>query len=442
MQYDDFIKKEKFVKMKRYLITAVLIIFSASVFSQVTANKELKGLINSSFSYHPRVKEALNQIEIAQQGLNLAKTNLPDVDGEASYTYIQPKITLPFPINGETVNFQFAPVNAYDAHVGANYVLLDFGRLKAAIDKSKSNLKYSIDNVENVQTQLASQVSTVYYNIIYLRKAITVEDSVLNYLNSNKKIAQDRLNNGDAIKLDVLNIQSQIDAEQNHRADLVNNLQKQITLLQYTSGITNVSDTAFDFTVPIQPTTDALAAAQTSVPDFILAQDRVEQAKADLAIAKLTGKPSLTAGANLGVKNGYVPDVNQPRFNYAAGVTLKVPIYHAKTKKQISIAESQVKQTQLSQETLSNEYEKNIEQALTDIKTNTEKINNMQSQIQTAVSAEQIAASRYLNGIGLNKDITDAAVNLERAQLTQLQYEYQLCLAKVEFARLTGVKYW
>ena len=66
----------------------------------------------------------------------------------------------------------------------------------------------------------------------------------------------------------------------------------------------------------------------------------------------------------------------------------------------------------------------------------------MQSQIQTAASAEQIASSRYLNGIGLNKDITDAAVNLERAQLTQLQYEYQLCLAKVEFARLTGVKYW
>jgi len=91
---NDLLRKKKFIHMKRYLVTAVLIIFSASAFSQETANKELKGLINSSFSYHPRVKEALNQIEIAQQGLNLAKTNLPDVDGEASYTYIQPKITL------------------------------------------------------------------------------------------------------------------------------------------------------------------------------------------------------------------------------------------------------------------------------------------------------------------------------------------------------------
>lgn len=428
--------------MKKYLITSALIIFSITTFSQVTPNDELKGLIDASFSYYPKVKEATNQIEIAQEGLDLAKTNLPEVDGDASYTYIQPKITLPFPINGETVNFQFAPVNAYDAHVGANYMLLDFGRLKASIDKAKSNLKYSIDNVQNVQTQLASNVSTVYYNIVYLKKAITVEDSVLNFLNSNKRIAQDRLNNGDAIKLDVLNIQAQIDAEQNHREDLLNNLQKQITLLQYTSGNTNVSDTSFDFSIAVQPTSDALVTAQTSAPDFILAQDRVEQAKADLAISKLTSKPSLSAGANVGVKNGYVPDVNQPKFNYNAGVTLRVPIYNAKTKKQITIAESQVKQNQLAQESLSNDYQKNIQQALTDIQTNTEKINNMQSQIETAVSAEQIASSRYLNGIGLNTDITDAAVNLERAQLTELQYEYQLCLAKIEYARLTGYKYW
>ncbi len=428
--------------MKKYFITSFLIAITLSAIAQVTTNNELKGLIDGSFSYYPRIKEALNQVEIAQQGLDLAKTNFPNIDGEASYTYIQPKITLPFPINGETVNFQFAPVNAYDAHVGANYLVLDFGRLKASIDKSKSDLKYSIDNVGNVQTQLASQVTTVYYNIIYLKKAIAVEDSVLNFLDSNKSIAQDRLKNGDAIKLDVLNLQAQIDAEQNHREDLLNNLQKQITLLQYTSGKTNVSDTTFDFTIAEQPVTDALTAAQTSAPDFILAQDRVEQAKANLSITSLNDKPSLSAGANVGVKDGYVPDVNQPRFNYAAGVTLKVPIYNAKTKKQISIAQSQIKQSQLAQETLSNDYEKNIEQSLTDIKTNAEKINNMQSQIQTALSAEQIASSRYLNGIGLNTDITDAAVNLERAQLTQLQYEYQLCLAKIEYARLTGYKYW
>ena len=133
--------------MKRYLITSVLniIYFHYQQSAQVTANNELKGLIDPSFSYYPRVKEAKNQIEIAQKRLNVAKTNLPTVDGEASYEYVQPKITLPFPVNGETVNFQFAPVNEFQCQCRCRiYCCYDFGRLKAAIDKSKSNLKYSI----------------------------------------------------------------------------------------------------------------------------------------------------------------------------------------------------------------------------------------------------------------------------------------------------------
>jgi outer membrane protein TolC len=223
---------------------------------------------------------------------------------------------------------------------------------------------------------------------------------------------------------------------------LRNGLQRQLTLLQYTVGDTSVRNGSFDFNVSVQNATDAFNVAVTSVPDFILAKDRVELAKADLAVTRLTDRPSLSVGANAGMKNGYVPNVNDLRFNYAAGVNLKIPIYNAKTKKQLAVAESQVKQNQLAQETLSNEYQKNIQQALTDIQSNTEKIKNMKPQIETTISAQQIAASRYLNGIGLNTEITDAAVNVQRARLTELQYEYQLCLAKVEYARLTGVKYW
>jgi outer membrane protein TolC len=91
---------------------------------------------------------------------------------------------------------------------------------------------------------------------------------------------------------------------------------------------------------------------------------------------------------------------------------------------------------------LSNEYQKNIQQELTDIQTTAEKLKNTQSQIENATSAVQIASSRYLNGIGLNTDVTDAATNLQRVLLTNLRYQYQLAQSKVEYARLTGFKYW
>jgi outer membrane protein TolC len=355
---------------------------------------------------------------------------------------VQPKILLPLDINGEKTNFQFAPVNNFNVNVGAEYLLFDFGRLKANVERSKTDLKYATDNVTNVQTQLASQVSTIYYNIIYFRKAVTIEDSILNYLNANKTVAENKLKNGDAIKLDVLNLQSQIDIEVNLREDLLNNLQKQITLLQYTTGNTNVASSTFDFDLPIQTAQDAFATASTNAAEFMLAQDRVQQAKASLNIVRQTDKPSVMLNGGAGVKNGYVPQVNEPRFNYAGGVSLKVPLYNGKTKKQIAVAESQVKQNQLAQETLNNEYQQNIQQALTDIQTTAEKLKNTLPQIETAKSAVQIASSRYLNGIGLNTDITDAAVNMQRVLLTNLRYQYQLATSKVEYARVTGYKYW
>jgi outer membrane protein TolC len=228
----------------------------------------------------------------------------------------------------------------------------------------------------------------------------------------------------------------------NLREDFLNNLQKQLTLLQYTTGNTNIQGNAFDFNLPIQTPEDAFASAKASAPDFLLAKDRIEQSKADLNIVKQTDKPSLALNGSAGVRNGYVPDVNQMRFNYAGGVSLKVPLYDGKTKKQIAVAETQIKQNELAEQTLNNDYQENIQQALTDIQTTTDKLKNMQSQIENARAAVQIASSRYLNGIGLNTDITDAAVNMQRILLTNLRYQYQLAQAKVEYARVTGFKYW
>jgi outer membrane protein TolC len=113
----------------------------------------------------------------------------------------------------------------------------------------------------------------------------------------------------------------------------------------------------FDFDLPIQTAQDAFVTASTNAAEFMLAQDRVQQAKASLNIVRQTDKPSIMLNGGAGVKNGYVPEVNEPRFNYAGGVSLKVPLYNGKTKKQIAVAESQVKQNQLAQETLNNEYQ-------------------------------------------------------------------------------------
>ena len=131
------------------------------------------------------------------------------------------------------------------------------------------------------------------------------------------------------------------------------------------------------------------------------------------------------------------------RFNYMAGVGFSVPIYNGgKNKQQQKLQENIIKQNEMAVESLSSNYKKDIAQAMTDVATNLERIRNTQGQIEQAKAAQVLASNRFNNGVGTNLEITNASTNVQRAELTKLQYEYQLCLAKVELSRLMGYQYW
>ena len=426
--------------MKKLLSIILLSCTASATFAQAKVSDELKGLINQSFTYFPKVKEVENTVATAQQKISLTETaKAPEVNYEASYNYLKPKIVIP--LGG--VDFQFAPVHNLATDFNASYALFDFGRIKANINRSKDNLKLAQHNVEFVKNQLAYQVSNVFYNIVYLKKAIAIQDSVLSFLNDNKIVTDNKLKNGDALKIDLLNIQSTYDAEQNRKVDLQNSLDKQLNLLEYTTGIKKSNGSIFDFDVTLSDVDAAFSAAQANNVDFLLAKDKIKQSQSDLEIVKLGNQPYIGLHAAAGIKNGYVPDVNELKFNYVAGVSLSVPIYNGgKTKQQVKLQENIIKQNELSVESLNSNYKKDINQAITDIKSNYERINNTKGQIEQAKAAQQLAAIRFKNGVGTNLELTNASTNVQRAALTKLQYEYQLCIAKLELAKLMGYQYW
>ncbi len=426
--------------MKKIFITLgsiVTVLFSQA---QVTVNNELKGLISQSFSYFPRVKEVQNTVATAQEKLTLTGLNkYPDVTADASYAYVRPKIEIP--LNGN--NFQFAPLHNLGGAVNATYPLFDFGRLQANIERSKDDLQYANHNVDYVKSQLAYQVANIYYNIVYLQKTISIQDSVLTFLSDNKRMVESQLKNGTALRIDLLNILATIDNEDNRKVDLANSLQKQLNLLKYTTGIKLSAGKAFDFDINLTDANSALALAQENNVDFVLAKDKIKQSESDLAITKIAEKPMVGLKAAAGIKNGYVPYISDMRFNYLAGVSFTMPIYNGgKNKQQQKLQQNIIKQNQMAVETLSSNYKKDIEQALTDIATNLERIKNTRGQVDQSVAAQALASNRFKSGTGTNLEITNASTNVQRAALTKLQYEYQLCLAKVELARLMGYAYW
>ena len=429
--------------MKKIFLSSVSIaLFALQIQAQVQVNNDLKNLINHSFGYFPKLKEAENTIITAEDKIALIETSKnPNVSAEGSYLYLAPVPTIALP--GSPQLFKFAPNHNFNTSVNAHYILADFGRLKANVDRAKTDLQFAKDNIQLLKTQLAYQVATIYYNMVYLQKAISIQDSVLNFLNENKKVVQSKLKDGEALKIDLLNIQANIDNEENRKVDLKNSLQKQINLLNYTTGTNAVAGNNFDFNLLNVSNQVALDSSINNNLDFKIAKDKIDQANGDIAITKLNDKPNISMNGGLGFKNGFIPDIYKFQFNGLAGVTLNVPIYSGgKTKQQVKLQEHLVQQQQLAYESLNANYKKDIAQAMTDIQTNIERIGNTQAQIDQAKYAQDLAAIRFKNGVGTNLELTNSSTNVQRAEFSKLQFQHQLCASKLELAKLMGYQYW
>lgn len=428
-------------------LTLLLVVVSCSLRLSAQDNSiELKTLINSSFSYFPQFKELGQAINVEQQRIELAKAaGLPTVQAIGSYRYMDPVSQISIPTATEPISFNIMPNHNYSTMINASYTLWDFGVVKASVEQAKAGLRYANDNMDFNKNQMAYQVANIYYQIAYLRYAIAIQDSVINFLTANKKDTEIKFKHGDALKYDVLSIQSTIDQELNRKIELQTSMKKQNALMEYSTGF-KTEEHSNSFIFPMQTGIDANSAlddAKSNNVEFKLIADQIQRSEAALKLSLTSGKPSLKMNAGTGYTNGYAPEIDKFKFNYTAGVTLNVPIYMGgQAKKQVRLSRSELAQSKIAEETLTNNYKKDIEQALIDVNSNQSSLLNALHQVTEAKEAQRLAQSRYKNGIGTYLELTNASTNVQRAELTQLQYKYELCIAQLTVAKLTGLKYW
>jgi len=421
---------------KIFIATAFLFAFA---FANAQTNAELKTLIKQSFNYFPRIQELQKASEVSDLRVGLARSNYyPVISGNGSYTYVTPlsKINL----NGG--EFFFQPNNNYDFNVSLTQPIWDFGKTNAQIAKAKTDLLSATTNIEQAKAQVAAQVANVYYSMIYLKKAITVEDSLLSFLRMNRKIVESRIKRGDALQIDLTNIQSNIDLEENRKVDFVNSLQKQKALLDYTTGV-NMEPTSGDFDFLPFTEVPVLDYAKQNNFDLLLANQRTLASEMDLKYSENSRYPLLNLIGGTGYKNGYQPSIEPLIFNYLVGVRLSVPIYSAgKTSRNIQISRKNVEASQLALKTTENNLRKDLAQVQADLTSNADRIKNSDAQVRYAREALILTESRYKQGVVTHLDLLSSTSNLQRIMLNQIQFEYQLCAARIEQARLLGWKYW
>ena len=186
-----------------------------------------------------------------------------------------------------------------------------------------------------------------------------------------------------------------------------------------------------------------LKKAYENRPEIKLAHDAETTANLQARLVERSNMPSLGVGAQVGAKNGYLPDINRIRPNTVGVVQLSVPIYDGhKNKNQRVEAEANARSAVARTQDLQEQIRADVRQAANNLEFSQARYDNAQQQIAQATDALTRARGRYRYGVGQNLDVLDAETQLAQARLARAQAMYNYTLGQYQLKRATGEVIW
>ncbi|HWF43518.1 MAG TPA: TolC family protein [Candidatus Kapabacteria bacterium] len=390
--------------------------------------------------------QAQDEIDVAKGRYNeVASYAYPQLAGDASYTRIDPVVTISIP--GSPISIATAPNNNYNGWLTLQQAIWAFGRFSTTERVAESGIKSAEDNLDQYRAQAAYQTTQVYYTILTTDESLRVEQDQLKVLRENLGVTQKREEQGTATTLDPLTVRVRISSIQSQIADLTSTRLKQESVLRRLLGLptgTHIDVTRPAAGAPLPEDLDTLVAlASRQRPEVVVAKDAENMARLQIDATKASNDPLLSANITGGVKDGYFPDLNKPTLNWSGNVTFHVPILDGgRTSAQVDQAEANYRIAQAKTEDAVLGIRSDVEQALADVQASRDRLALTNVQIEQAQQAYDIALTRYQNGAATNLDLLTAQESLEQAKLQEAQLMYQFELSQYNLNRSVGTPLW
>ena len=425
------------------IILIVLVLFvSQSNYAQSSKadSLSLNQAIELTINNYPLIKQQQEMTKAADYKIEQQKSfYYPDIFGQATYTRIGP---LPsFSFGGNTL--ELAPANNYNINIVANQQLYDFGKRDASVDLTNSYKQSALDNVDYIKANLSYQTLQSFYAILFLNKSITVKDKQIEALNEHLNVTYKKINSGTSTDYDALSTQVRISQAQREKVELLNQIKEQEIMLKKLICVPQDSSINIkgDFLAPKSSANlDSLInVAFQSRSELKLAEDKLNTSHMQEHLANLGDMPSLNATLVYGIKNGYEPNLDALRGNWAAALSLNVPIFNGfLTRYKESEAKVNSSEADLNIITLKRNIVAEVQQAITNLNSNLDKLNTTLTQVDFAEKTVQRAVARYNSGVGTNLDLLDAETSLAQAKLFYLQDLYRSILSSYQLKKAVG----
>ncbi|MBC8081886.1 MAG: TolC family protein [Hymenobacter sp.] len=429
------------------LVAAGLLTGPGPAQAQVLADSlALDGTIRAVLDANPAITALEEELNAATSRVTQSRGGfLPQITGTATYTRIDPVVKLQ--ISPDAPAFQLNPNNNYDAHITLQYGLLDFGKKDATYNLAESRRTTATDNITVTRRDLAYSAAQAYYNILFVRESIRVQDAQIASLEQHRREMEKRVQGGVSTRFDVTTTQVRITQAQNTRIDLDNQLRNQQVQLarllhkpEYATvpvrGVLTYQPQAVDMPA-------ALALAAEKRPEVKLARDAENTANLSLRQIERANSPTLGVGAQLGGKNGYLPNLDRFRPNSVGVVQLSVPLYDGnKNRNQRVEALATIRGSQARTQDAQEQIRADVRLAANNLQSSAARYDNAVTQVAQATDALTRAKARYRYDVGTNLDVLDAETSLAQARLARLQAIYNYTLGQYQLKRATGEQIW
>ena len=431
--------------LKSFSFALLLVLFlSARGYGQVNANDslELVPLISKVIQTYPTVQQAIEALNAADLKIALANSAyLPNAMFSGTYAHIGPVPSLTLPNVG---SFTLAPTDNIDAGLKVNQQISDFGKTKKNIEFEEKSKELSTLGIGQVKQKMSVAVIGCYYNLLFFQEAMAIKDEQLVTLAAHLKNVEKKTETGSATQYEILSTKVRISNVESQKTDVVTSLNFQNSYLNMLLGEPatakhRVRNLLHSDLIPFSEDS-LIAVALNNRNEVKISEKKVMLSQAYQDLLKKHENPVLSAFASGGWKNGYIPELDKPKANYAIGLSLLIPIFDAsRNDLNTKLAGSAIRTNSLEADQTRRTVTNEVMESINALKAAISKTELFSMQLSQAKKALELADLRFKSGTLTNLDLLDAENAVSESSLLLLKARIERVVIAYKLKAALGI---
>ncbi|HEX9482938.1 MAG TPA: TolC family protein [Gemmatimonadaceae bacterium] len=325
-----------------------------------------------------------------------------------------------------------------------SYLLLDFGGRNGTIAAARA-AAVALDLTHNATLQnVALQAEGAYFTYQGQRQLVAAARMTVAEADTNLASARQRNRAGVATIADVLQAETLLAQAQLDLEAAEGNLQTARGSLAGAMGLP--PNASFQ----LAPATDSLAVSMIATqvdslidralalrPDLAALRESIQQAQAEVRVARSAQLPALTLGANVGKTFSNVTAFQG--LNYTMTLGVQIPILNLARQYNTTAAEAQVAVASARADLLRTQVAQQVYTSYYALQTATQRTRTANALLASATRSEDAARARYRAGVGTIVDLITAQTALANARAQQAQARWTWGLALAQLSHDVGV---